>query len=448
MNLINRRSAAVLVFTALLIVIVNAALWIFYDRTEKKFDEQLTRRLSSIAQLGSATFTPNVVSAMLGGQLWAYDQALDMMDRIKESDSLSEVFILYPDRKYLATTSLYIGADSLYYLGALNDETIDSAFAIGGPGMFSGSLSRPAVTAGYKVGDLLLKSAYVPLVDTAGVVKAVLGVEADVDYTDDLNELRQSLYLASGISIGIGLLLGTIFFFLQRRMEASEKSLILSQSQANLGRMVAVVSHEIKNPLMIIRASAERIKSKLGSDEAEYIIDETDRLNRIVTGYLDFASGRYALKSKKIDIGPLISQISEKFAPRLAQDGVTLKTGSDFANKFIEADPAAIRQVIINLVLNAAEAVKERENGTVEIGLETDHKNIRVTVIDNGEGIDKKTMKEIFEPFYTTRTTGSGLGLFLSRKLAEQMHGSIAIESKKGSGTKVSLAFPRIVDGE
>lgn len=448
MKLFSRRSAAVLVFTALLIVIVNAALWIFYNRTEKKFDEQLSRRLSSIAQLGSSIFTPKLVSAMLGGQLWAYDQALDMMDHIKESDSLSEVFVLYPDRKYLATTSLYIGVDSLYYLGALNDATIDSAFSMGGSGLFAGPISRPSVTAGYKVGDLLLKSAYVPLVDTSGVIKAVLGVEADVDYTDDLNELRQSLYLASGISIGIGLLLGTIFFFLQRRMEASEKSLILNQSQANLGRMVAVVSHEIKNPLMIIRASAERIKNKLGSDEAEYIIDETDRLNRIVTGYLDFASGRYALKSEKVDTGTLVSRISEKFAPRLAQEGVKLRTVGNLADGFIEADPAAIRQIIINLILNAAEEVAEKNDATVEIGLASDNKKVKITVGDNGGGIDRKTMKEIFEPFYTTKTTGSGLGLYLSRKLTEQMNGSIEITSGKGNGTTVTLTFPRIKDGE
>ena len=448
MKLFNRRSAAVLIFTALLIIIVNLALWIFYDRTEQKFDQQLNRRLSSIAQLGASGFTPELVGAMLKGELWAYDAALDMMDDIKASDSLSEVFVLYPDRKYLATTSLYIGVDSLYYLGALNAETIDSAFSMGGSGFFTGPVSRPAVTAGYKVGALLLKSAYVPLVDTTGIVRAVLGVEADVDYTDDLNELRGSLYLASGISVGIGLLLGTIFFFLQRRMEASEKSLILNQSQANLGRMVAVVSHEIKNPLMIIRASAERIRTKTGSDEAEYIIDETDRLNRIVTGYLDFASGRYALKPEKLAPSELISQISGKFAPRLAQNGVKLKAGSNLAGGYIEADPAAIRQVLINLVLNAAEAVTDRNGGTVEIGLESDHKNVRITVSDNGEGIDRKTMREMFEPFYTTKTTGSGLGLYLSKKLAEQMHGTIEIASKKGSGTTVTLTFPRIEDGE
>ncbi len=447
MKSLNRRSAAVIVFTVLLIAIVNFSLWFFYNKTEQKFDEQLSRRLASIAQLGAGSFGPELVSGMLGSKLWAYDDALDILDQIKDSDSLSEVFVLYSDRKYLATTSAYLNDDSVYYLAALNSATIDSAFKQGNLNALTNGSARPAVTSGYKVGSLLLKSAFVPLLDTNGLVTAVLGVEADVDYTDDLNELKNTLYLASGISVGIAVILGLIFFFLQQRMEASEKSLLISQSQANLGRMVAVVSHEIKNPLMIIRASAESLKKKSETSEAEFIIEETDRLNRIVTGYLDFASGKYNLKPANTEVVELVSAIVQKFVPRLQQRGVKLSMSGEQGPFHVVADPIALRQVVINLILNGAESIENPE-GRVDVSIDRDAQAVKISVSDNGVGIDRKKIKEIFEPFYTTKTTGSGLGLFLSKKLVEQMKGSIYFESEKGKGTTAILSFSVTNAGE
>lgn len=444
----TRRSGAVLVFTALLIFIVNFALWLFYSRTEAKYEEQLGRRLSSIAQLGSVNFTPELISGMFEGSLKAYDEALDLLDQIKASDSLSEVFVLYSDRRYLATTSLYLDSDSLYYLAAINSASIDSAFARGSSGLFETAPARAVVTPSYRIGDFLLKSSFAPLFDSTGAVAAILGVEADVDYTEELNDLKNSLYLASGISIGIGIFLAIIFIFLQRRMEASEKYLLQAQAHANLGRMVAVVSHEIKNPLMIIRASAESLGKKSGLDEADFIIDETDRLNRIVTGYLDFASGRYNLRSEKIDCTELIGSISGHFAPRLARDRTKLEIGSDLAPAYLKADPSALRQIIINLILNAADAIDDDKEGLIKIDVKNENTYITVTVTDNGDGIDSGILNDIFEPFYTTKTSGSGLGLFLTRKLTEQMEGTINIESERNRGTTVTLTFPRFEDGE
>ena len=217
-----------------LILLVNMAWWFFYDKTERSFEKQLSRRLASVGQIGAASIDAELIGAVEEGALWAYDDILDVIERIKEADSLSEVFIIYADRKYLATTSLYIDSDSTYYLAALNSTAIDSAFAMESRNAWAEGTVRPIVTDGYEVGGLLLKSAFVPLFDESGLVVAVLGVEADVDYTDDLVELKNNLYLSSGISIGVGILFALLFFLFQRRIGASEKSLLLAQSQANL----------------------------------------------------------------------------------------------------------------------------------------------------------------------------------------------------------------------
>jgi len=429
---LSRRTLAVIFFTLLLIALVNFSWWLFYDRTESSFENQLSRRLSSIAHLGASAFSPELINSLLGGSLSAYDSTLNIIDYIRDSDSLSEVFVITPDYSYLATTLL--SADSNYYLGALNGRYIDSA--LDQPG------GLPVVTDGYRVGDIFLRSAFVPLTDTSGLPAAVLGVEADVDYTDDLLNLRRNLYLSTAISIGAGLLFGFFFFLIQRRINASEQSVFMAQSQANLGRMVAVVSHEIKNPLMIIRASAERLKKSSVTLEAGFILEETDRLNGIVTGYLDFSTGRKTLKIETVNLNDIVRKIIEQFTPRFSHEKISLTLTPCPGVLLVSADPSALRQVIINLIFNAADAVRGKENGTIIVGCESQNGRALTSVTDNGPGMNRKALKSLFEPFYTTKTTGSGLGLFLSRRLVTEMSGEISAQSKPGGPTIFAVALP------
>lgn len=425
----KRRTTAVIIFTVLIIILVNMAWWLFYTRTSDSFESQLSHRLSSVAHLGASMLKPELFASLKDGYLTAYDSTLEILEHIKEADSLSEVFIIDNSYMYLATTLL--DADSIYYLSALNGPYIDSLFL----NSWRSGPTMTLVTAGYRVGDIVLKSAFAPVRDTSGAVVAVLGVEADVDYTEVLFDLKRNLYLSTAISLAAGALFGLFFVLFQRKINAAEKSLFLSQSQANLGRMVAVVSHEIKNPLMIIRGSAERLV-KSGMKEAGFIVEETDRLNDIVTGYLDFATGKKILKVDAVDLKNLLHDVTDKFRSRLAASGTGLILESRNENQIqVKADPAALRQVIINLVLNAAEACREIEKAEIRIKPAILPGRAVIHIIDNGPGINKKDMKSIFEPFYTTKTTGSGLGLYHSKQLLEQMGGSISVESPAGGPT-------------
>lgn len=431
---------AVIVFTVLIIVLVNMAWWLFYNRTSRSFEAQLSHRLASIAHLGAAMIDPESVGSLKEGYLSAYDPILEILEDIKDADSLSEVFLIDDNYIYLATTSLE--ADTIYYLSALNGPYIDSLFLGYRPPEPMANPNPPIVTPGYRVGDIVLRSAYAPVRDSAGVILAVLGVEADVDYTDVLFDLKRNLYLSTGISLAAGILFGLFFVLFQRKINIAEKSLFLSQSQANLGRMVAVVSHEIKNPLMIIRGSAERLK-KSGMKEAEFIVEETDRLNDIVTGYLDFATGKKILKTNNVNVKNILTDVAGKFTARLASAGAKLifETGHEDV-LMAKADPAALRQVIINLILNASEACRETETAEIKINAIKMQGRTIIRIIDNGRGISKKDMKSIFEPFYTTKTTGSGLGLYHSKQLLEQMGGSIAVESRDGGPTMFIITLP------
>lgn len=435
----RKRTVAIILFTILIIFLVNLAWWMFYKNTAQSFEFQLSHRLAALATLGATGLSLETTTALHDGYLSAYDITLEWLEKVRRADSLSEVFIIDSDYHYLATT--LPESDSIYYLSALNGRQIDSIFLIGWSGNEETSDRQVIVSDGYYVGDIILKSAFAPLYDSLGIVIAVLGVEADVDYSEALFGLRRNLYFSTIISICGGLIFGFFFFMIQRRINSAERSLFLSQAQANLGRMVAVVSHEIKNPLMIIRASAERLQKK-GDREAGFIVEETDRLNNIVTGYLDFAGGKRKMNLQKVNAEKIIRSVVDQFSPQLARDKIILKFDSEINSPDIKADEVALRQVLINLILNGAEAVRAVDNGTIDIGCNNESGQLVIQITDNGDGIDKKKKKMIFEPFFTTRTTGSGLGLFHSRRLVREMGGDIDVISKTGGPTIFSVRLP------
>jgi len=393
----------------------------------------LSNRLETAARLGAEWISPDLAISLSEGYLSAYDSTLDIIGKIKQAGSFSEVFIINPDYRYLATT--LSEADSFYYLSALNGVYIDSVFSLNAydPDPVAGG--RVLVTDGYPVGDIVLKSVFAPVFDTSDYPVAVIGVEADVDYTEALVDLRNNLYLSTAISVSAGLLFGFFFFLVQRRINITERNLFMSQSQANLGRMVAVVSHEIKNPLMIIRGSAERLK-RSGMTEADFIIEETDRLNNIVSGYLDFARGKKIVRLEPVNTAELMKKIVDQFSSRLEQDGVSISLREEGLKKItVLADPVALRQVLINLILNGADAVRGKPEARVELRCHKVENRVVISIKDNGEGMNPGKVSSIFEPFYTTKTTGSGLGLFHSRALVRQMNGDIRAESRKGGPT-------------
>ena len=443
----SNRLLAVALFTILLILAVNLAWWLFYDRTAQLLDQQLSRRLSAVAATTALALSPEMVDGLTLGDLDAYLNATNLLSQAQESDSLSELFILDDNYTYLATTST--GPDTVYFLSELNGPYIDS--------LIYGLTARAIVTPSYRTGRIILKSAFVPIYDEIGTVIAVLGVEANVDYFDTLSDLKRNLYYSSGISVLGGLLFGLLFILVQRRLNLAQQRLFMNETHAYLGRMVAVVAHEIKNPLMIIRASAERLAKKQKAAESEFIIEEVDRLNQIVGGYLDFAkggSGDSMLGNEQpttIDLNELCANIRRHFQDQYPRETITWLDPRDKndATKPINVTchPRSLRQVILNLLINGADACRSASR-PIQIGLSaTDNGDgtVAVLITDNGDGMNKKELARAFDPFYTTKQTGSGLGLYLSRKIVAQIGGWMDIKSRPGHGAEVVIRLKKTV---
>jgi signal transduction histidine kinase len=434
----SRKLFAAAFFAAVLIAVVNVVWWLFYDRTARILDQQLSRRLSAIAQTAAIALPTELVENIALGDLDAYARVTEILERVRSSDSLAEVFIVDENYTYLATTAL--DADSVYFLTELNGRYIDS--------LFFGFTAPAIATPSYKTGGIYLKTAFVPLHDSDGYVRAVLGVEANVDYFDALHALKRNLYYSSGLSILGGIVFGILFLFFQRRAHLAERQLFLAETHAYLGRMVAVVSHEIKNPLMIIRASAERLLKKQKSTESAFIVEEIDRLNDIVTGYLDFAKAGGSIlagdRVEPINLSELVANVRNHFEQRYADIHVEWLDGDIPPDLTFNGYRRSLRQVLLNLLVNGAEACLGASQ-PVMVGISAEDRGSKVTirVTDKGPGIDKKELKRVFTPFYTTKQGGSGLGLYLCKRIVNEMGGEISIKSMPGRQTEVILTLPK-----
>jgi signal transduction histidine kinase len=209
--------------------------------------------------------------------------------------------------------------------------------------------------------------------------------------------------------------------------------------------MAAGIAHEIRNPLGIIKATAARLRKRYDdpahSDERfAYIDDEVERLNGILTGYLQFARDE-APRLEALDLVPLVERGLRLARPELEIAHVELTTWFPIAC-YALADSQRLQQVILNLVLNAVQAMPQ--GGRLDVRLEPRDEEARLQFRDTGPGFDPGVRARLFEPFVTTKEKGSGLGLAVARRIVEQHHGRIHVDDAPGGGALVEIVLPRV----
>ena len=233
----------------------------------------------------------------------------------------------------------------------------------------------------------------------------------------------------------------------QRQREADVAVRLARVDQlASLGQLAAGLAHEIKNPLAGIQGALEVLRDESVDGETvriyEEMLAELKRVNVILYRLLE--SGRPApLRLARTDLGKLLGETSELLRPSLRRQKVELATEVAAALPTLELDPAKIRQVLVNLIQNAAEAMPEQGGRiTVRASGFPAEAAVVIAVEDNGPGIAPDQLASIFEPFFTTKFTGTGLGLAISKSLVEQHGGRIEVTSELGKGTSFLLILP------
>jgi signal transduction histidine kinase len=286
--------------------------------------------------------------------------------------------------------------------------------------------------------------------------RMVIGViEVIRDISDDYQDVvrLQGLIVAT-CSIIMGILFLILRFvvkqgekIIERRAEERlklEEKLGRAEHLSAIGGMTAGVSHEIRNPLGIIKSSAQLLKKKMAkldpdSKIPDIIVEESTRLNHIITDFLDFA------KPKVPDLRPCtIDEVIEKNLIFLASQIKDLKINiiTQYQKNIPEimADTAMLYQSFLNILLNSFHALKEK--GTITISTWSDPDFVHICFTDTGDGISEDVLKKIWTPFFTTKDTGTGLGLGIVRNIIEAHKGQIHISNANPLGTKVEITLP------
>ncbi len=210
--------------------------------------------------------------------------------------------------------------------------------------------------------------------------------------------------------------------------------------------------HEIKNPLNSLYINTQLIKEDLltkdpkdmdlseMSEIVESNLMELKRLNGIITDFLRFARPSVK-KIEKLDICKVLSEVLKFFFVEFRKKRIEVEKFYDGKEVLVKGDKDAIKQVFFNIILNSIQAMEE--GGKIKIWIKDEKKNVFVIFEDTGSGIDEDKIKKVFEPFYSTKHDGTGLGLCMVKKIMEEHGGKVYIESKKGEGTRVTLLFPK-----
>ena len=214
----------------------------------------------------------------------------------------------------------------------------------------------------------------------------------------------------------------------------------------SLGVMAASLAHEIRNPLGAMKGLTQLAQEDLPPDHAAQpqlrtVVSEAERLESLVTDLLDFARAKEPQISQ-FDLGELLSNIKTMLGSRLDSSKVALRLLMDNSPLNLRSDPAGLRQILLNVIMNAIDATPE--NGTVELTARRDENNkiITIQVDDSGKGLGQNNPDELFQPFVTTKVRGTGLGLAISKQITESLGGTLKLENLPGGGARCSMTLP------
>lgn len=242
------------------------------------------------------------------------------------------------------------------------------------------------------------------------------------------------------------------------RAKVSQKRAQAAQRMAEIGSMTSGLAHEIKNPLSTIGLNAQLLGEAiedLSIDEHEKgrmirrtgaLRNETERLRGILEDFLEYA-GEMRLDKHPADLNDLIEQLGDFFHVQAQSSGVQIRLDPAPGRVMVDIDANHIKQALLNLMINAVNAMKDAEDSGNELILRVAGDGDRggaIHVIDTGPGIAREDQERIFHPYFTTKAAGTGLGLPTAQRIAEAHGGSLELHSEPGKGSDFSIVLPRV----
>ena len=295
---------------------------------------------------------------------------------------------------------------------------------------------------GRRADDILPKTCR-HLIGSLGKEKRIIAGEIDCPFADGRTvplEVIATVLKEGGEDAGIVFLFRDI-----TELQHLKKEIARSQHLASLGSLAAGVAHEIRNPLSSIKGFAtyfrERYRDNPEDEKtAGIMIQEVDRLNRVISQLLDYARPM-TMQRQKTPVQTIIQHALRMIEPQAREKGITLQADLPADIPAAGIDPDRMKQVFLNLYLNALGAMED--GGLLSVALaELPGERIRIEIRDTGVGIAPEDLGRIFNPYFTTKPSGAGLGLAIVQKIVDAHGGEIQVESTPGQGTTVTILLP------
>ncbi|HWJ77932.1 MAG TPA: HAMP domain-containing sensor histidine kinase [Niallia sp.] len=217
----------------------------------------------------------------------------------------------------------------------------------------------------------------------------------------------------------------------------------------NVGKMVSSITHEVRNPLAIVKGYLQLIKEQTLDPKIDLYVtialNEITRANDLITHFLTYSKPKED-SIETISINQLIYDIHTLFSSQAILKNILLDMDLTKSNTTLLGNKNKLTQTLVNLIQNSFESFETSNNtGSHIISLSTtcDKNNINIFITDNGCGMKDEQLKTLFSPFKTTKKNGTGMGLYLCKKILESMGGTIQVESKTGKGTTFTLTMPK-----
>ncbi|MEW6671247.1 MAG: ATP-binding protein [Thermodesulfobacteriota bacterium] len=245
-----------------------------------------------------------------------------------------------------------------------------------------------------------------------------------------------------------GNLLGSVLLFKDlSEVRALRKEIARNQRLATVGRLAAGVAHEIRNPLSSIKGFATYFKERYQDAPedlhiANIMIQEVDRLNRVVGQLLEFARP-IAVSKRPLNLKTFVADSLKLVERQAGEKNIRIQANLAEPAGTVPIDPDKMNQVLLNLYLNAIESMSDGGGSlSVTLAAEGPARQVVIRVADTGCGIREQDLGHIFDPYFTTKPAGTGLGLAIAQKIIEGHGGVIRVDSKSGTGTTVTIVLP------
>lgn len=424
---------------------VAAGLGGLYSASRDRLDEAMGDRLLAVANSLAVLVDAERLFALTVGDVSeiAYLDSLAVrLEQVRRLDSLSEVTLSNPDGRVLFSTldNLRPGARNDFW--DLDPAAVDLA-----------SQGYAQATHLYRLQSTFQKSAHAPvLLPDPGfeqsLVVAIVTVSGSPDFFGSLARLRRGALLTAAIVLVVLVLLGGFLYRINRSLDRYQASILQQENLAAMGRMTSGIAHEIRNPLGIIRAAGQHLQRLLAEagiqDEiVDFIPEEVDRLDHILSGYLAFGSDRPA-PAEEFELGASVRRSVGLLRDELLERGASVRWEAEpgtAAGFPVLGDPRRLQQVVLNLLLNARDAMPT--GGEILVTMRREGLQVVLEIADQGEGLGGVDADRLFEPFWTTKEKGSGLGLALSRRIVEEMGGALdLIDRSDGPGAVAVIRLP------